>query len=562
MNRVASIERSGDKKFAPNSQIVISEWSGRLGNNLIQLSNGIYLSLRYGGRLQYPSHKFLKAVTLDFSEQEPASHYFSRFYDHRDCRGAYPTLAERRFIMFHYVRDLLTFDLDRQPLSEDEDRLVLQIRSGDSFNRVPNPKYVPAPISFFRKIIRAYDGKEVVIVCENLKNPVIEKLAAEFPDCSIQSSDLESDIQTIVNASNLVITLGTFGFTLALLSKKLQRLYVDDLAKSILDFGFFDYWDLGLDMEVLRYRIHDYTRFGQWKNKPAQIDLMLNHPEEKVVQVLHEATPQVLADYYLHSWKSFYAEEGHQKLLAGLKQFIRITSEEHDQPNILAIDVGANTGRYLRHHLRKLCKNEKTQFLAFEPNPVNFPDLERNAAMMDNCKVQLYRCCLSDVDGVARFYNSAGRETNQAGNVVGGLNAGGAVICETEVHRLDTILDEIEGDFLIKFLKIDAEGADTRIIKGLGKYLDKTKYIIFEAAESLDDYRGPGIENPLRDIVDHLDGYGFDIYRMGSEKLIPINGKFWNEVYEKKKFWSNCFALRKDDALINQLIDKQYNYVF
>ena len=168
---MVSIEKSRDKKFAPNCQIVISEWSGRLGNNLIQLSNGIYLSLRYGGRLLYPSHKFLKEATLDFCDQEPTSHYFSRFYDHRDCRGAYPNLAERRYIMLNYVRDLLTFDLDRQPLSENEDRLVLQIRSGDSFNKRPNPKYVPSPMSFFRKIIRTFEGKEVVIVCENLRNP-------------------------------------------------------------------------------------------------------------------------------------------------------------------------------------------------------------------------------------------------------------------------------------------------------------------------------------------------------------------------------------------------------
>ena len=134
---------------------------------------------------------------------------------------------------------------------------------------------------------------------------------------------------------------------------------------------------------------------------------------------------------------------------------------------------------------------------------------------MNGRQVKLYQCCLSDVDGVAKFYNSAGRETNTAGNVVGGLNAGGEVICDTEVHRLDTILDEFGDDFLIKFLKIDAEGADTRIIKGLGKYLERTKYIIFEAAESLDDYRGRASRNPLRDIVDYLGRHGFDVYRMG-----------------------------------------------
>ena len=57
---------------------------------------------------------------------------------------------------------------------------------------------------------------------------------------------------------------------------------------------------------------------------------------------------------------------------------------------------------------------------------------------------------------------------------------------------------------LIKFLKIDVEGNDTNVIKGFQKYLDRTEYIIFECSDCLDDFRGPGIERPMKDIVDYL----------------------------------------------------------
>tara|TARA_B000000477_G_scaffold116606_1_gene114579 strand:- start:167 stop:292 length:126 start_codon:yes stop_codon:yes gene_type:complete len=40
---------------------------------------------------------------------------------------------------------------------------------------------------------------------------------------------------------------------------------------------------------------------------------------------------------------------------------------------------------------------------------------------------------------------------------------------------------------MIKFIKIDTEGNDTNVIKGLEKYLPKTKYIIFECSDCLDD---------------------------------------------------------------------------
>jgi len=167
---MTKIEPANNKKFAKNGVIVICQWSGRLGNNLIQPSNAIFLCLRYQCRLQYPEHKFILQRKFDFSESQSTAYYISRFYDPADCQRQMPTLVERRFIMLQYVRELLTFDLDRQILPDNRDRLVLQIRSGDSFNNRPNPRYVPSPISFFRKIIKDYAGKEIVIVCEDRKN--------------------------------------------------------------------------------------------------------------------------------------------------------------------------------------------------------------------------------------------------------------------------------------------------------------------------------------------------------------------------------------------------------
>ena len=107
---------------------------------------------------------------------------------------------------------------------------------------------------------------------------------------------------------------------------------------------------------------------------------------------------------------------------------------------------------------------------------------------------------------------------------------------------------------------IDTEGNDTKVIKGLGKYIKKVKYIIFEASDSLDDHRGPGIPHPLKNIITYLDQNGFDTYRPGTKKMIRINGVFWHPAYEEKKFWSNCFAIKKGDPLIGQLIDEQFDY--
>ena len=114
---------------------------------------------------------------------------------------------------------------------------------------------------------------------------------------------------------------------------------------------------------------------------------------------------------------------------------------------------------------------------------------------------------------------------------------------------------------MIKFLKIDVEGNDTNVIKGFEKYLDRTEYIIFECSDCLDDFRGPGIERPMKDIVDYLSNNNFDTYRIGKKKLIKVNDEYWDDTYEKVKYWSNCFSLKKNNNLINSLIDENFNYL-
>ena len=275
---------ASDAKFQKNATVIISEWAGLFGNHLFQLTNAIFICLKYQCRLDYPQHKFMKRMDINWQqEQGPGKEiYIARYFDPLDCRGVFPNLAERQFILYHFVRKILTFDLDHHPLSEDDQRLVLQIRSGDTFVPKPHPKYVPPPHSYYTKIMDRYLDQEIVIVCENTNNPVIESLAAQYDNCIVQSSDIVTDIQTIANATNLVFSCGTFGITFALLSRKLRRFYVNDIPKGILDFGFYDRPDWDLGFELVRFRITNYISFNHWKNTPEQVELLMHLPEENI----------------------------------------------------------------------------------------------------------------------------------------------------------------------------------------------------------------------------------------------------------------------------------------
>lgn len=264
-----------------------------------------------------------------------------------------------------------------------------------------------------------------------------------------------------------------------------------------------------------------------------------------------------LVKYYLEHKSEFFTDRPHSRLLDRLKKLIK---KYDTDKTIVGIDVGCNLGAYIRH-LKKFCKEPNSKILCFEPNPVNIPVIEKKIKSEKNIK--LFKFALSNVNGTFNFYNWKDMKKNKVGNPIGGLRSGGDFICKTEVKLLQDVLDEEfkDQDILIKFLKIDVEGNDTNVIKGFEKYLDRTEYIIFECSDCLDDFRGPGIERPMKDIVDYLSNNNFDTYRIGKKKLIKVNDEYWDDTYEKIKYWSNCFSLKKDNNLINSLIDENFNYL-
>jgi FkbM family methyltransferase len=267
----------------------------------------------------------------------------------------------------------------------------------------------------------------------------------------------------------------------------------------------------------------------------------------------------ILSNYYINNKHEFMGEAGHEKLLVGLKKYI--TNINDDNIKVVGIDVGSCVGDYIQH-INDICPEPNIKILCFEPNPVNIVVLEPKINQNKNFK--LFKYCVSNETTMTAFYNWKDNPNNNEGNGIAGLRSGGEKICDVYVKKLDDVLDNefMKENIIIKFIKIDTEGNDSNVIKGFEKYLPKTKYIIFECSDCLDDIRGPGIKNPMKDIVDFLSNNGFDTYRIGTKKLFKVNDEYWNQVYDDVKFWSNCFSLKKNDALIYNLINENFDYTY
>ena len=265
----------------------------------------------------------------------------------------------------------------------------------------------------------------------------------------------------------------------------------------------------------------------------------------------------ILSKYYLDHIDEFKGECGHNKLLIGLKENIKYIND--DNLKVIGIDVGSCIGDYIQT-MDDICFERNKNILCFEPNPSNITTLETKI----NNNIKLFKHCLSNETTSTSLYNWVGSSENISGNGVAGLRSGGYKICDVLVKKLDDVLDdEFKNDnLIIKFIKIDTEGNDGNVIKGMKKYLPKTKYIIFECSDCLDDIRGPNIKNPMKDIVDFLSTNGFDTYRIGTQKLFKVNDEYWRQIYDDVKFWSNCFAIKKNDTLIYDLVDSNFDYKF
>lgn len=270
-----------------------------------------------------------------------------------------------------------------------------------------------------------------------------------------------------------------------------------------------------------------------------------------------------IANHYVKRWLDYKGEAGHNKLLAGLKKYVKDIDDNNCK--VVGIDVGCCVGDYIKN-IYHICTEQNKQILCFEPNPLNILKLEEK--INKNKNIKLFKHCASNETTICAFENCYGstklNQRNKIGNKMAGLRGGGEFICNVEVKKLDDVLDaEFKNEnIIIKIIKIDTEGNDTNVIKGFAKYLPKTKYIIFECSHLLDKHQGPGIENPMKDIVDFLSNNGFDTYRIGKKKLFKVNDEYWHPIYESKKFYSNCFSLNKNDNIIHELINEDFSYKY
>lgn len=222
-------------------EINISDWYGRLGNQIVLISYLIKFALLNKINLSFPQNRFFNTKSILFCREKYESNQIStiKAQDLWENKVANINLhAEYNQEIINESREILrdVFLINAreiEPLREDD--LVIHIRSGDVFdldqNTVRNIAYIPPPNSYYQELIKKTQPKEIYLIHEDNRNPSINFILNNYPNSkSISNQDhkedpLERDIKFILSAQSLAQSCGTFAHALGLISQNLKNIY-------------------------------------------------------------------------------------------------------------------------------------------------------------------------------------------------------------------------------------------------------------------------------------------------------------------------------------------------
>ncbi|TVQ44964.1 MAG: FkbM family methyltransferase [Saprospirales bacterium] len=205
------------------------------------------------------------------------------------------------------------------------------------------------------------------------------------------------------------------------------------------------------------------------------------------------------------------------------------------------IDVGAHYGYFSL--LASSLVNEKGKIISFEPTPSTFKVLEKNLRGLSN--TEFYNMATGEVKGTLDFYifsnlyseyNTFRPEQFEGEKW---YKKGKATIEKISIVNLSEFL--FEKECKAKIIKIDVEGAEDSVIRGLAPYL--LKYSPCIVMEYLSDERG---NKSHKTAADQLQKQGYFPYQIKSSGMPEkISGSIAAHLNDKQVSSDNVLFLKQ-----------------
>ncbi len=197
---------------------------------------------------------------------------------------------------------------------------------------------------------------------------------------------------------------------------------------------------------------------------------------------------------------------------SGIKRDSEVsTFFKHVHKGDIVFDIGANVGRFTK--LFCMLTGSGGKVIAFEPVSINFNKLTQ----LDFKNLVVYKLALSDQSGESTLYYppTDGAQASMVKQTFGNWRTSvtvGEEICEMDY--LDGLMETKQLP-IPDFIKIDAEGAELRILKGANKLLMSGSITVFLELNT-ETLKSFGIS--LGQIWDLLHSYGYTVFTLVARK--------------------------------------------
>jgi FkbM family methyltransferase len=179
-----------------------------------------------------------------------------------------------------------------------------------------------------------------------------------------------------------------------------------------------------------------------------------------------------------------------------------------------AFDVGANIGFHSLSMARRVQRDGRV--IAIEPNPRVRTDLQRNLSLNAISWVEVLSCAVGDQAGVARLKMPAlGHELggNQGLSSISALDTPSDSI-EVNVETIDQLLAS-RGPVAVKLVKIDTQGYDAKVIRGMRELMaTRRPLILFE----YEDWAWRSSDETLAGVAAWLEDQEYSLWTLASDR--------------------------------------------